>query len=154
MTNVKVFSQQGHQGRNESLREFGDRIVEAAAETDMTDRTAVHFFLGGAYDQTQIAWLKSASRPPRTVDKCISVLRRRDVDVESTPDEVSLTRSRSDQPASPKPFELPPGRRRPLERILVLGRILWLTWQWNTGATPNKWKPDCYKASLASSPAW
>ncbi|CAK4360522.1 unnamed protein product, partial [Aphanomyces euteiches] len=107
MTNVKVFSQQGHQRRNESLREFGDRIVEAAAETDMTDRTAVHFFLGGAYDQTQVSWLKSASRPPRTIDKCISFLRRRDVDVESTPDEIGLTRSRSDQPASPKPARAP-----------------------------------------------
>ncbi|KAG9414681.1 hypothetical protein AC1031_008083 [Aphanomyces cochlioides] len=105
MTNVKVFSQHGHQRRSESLREFGDRIVEAAAEADITDRTSVYFFLLGAYVQTQVSCQRSASRPPRTVDKCINYLRRRDVDVESTPDEAGLTRSRNDPPASPKPVQ-------------------------------------------------
>ncbi|CAK4653742.1 unnamed protein product [Aphanomyces euteiches] len=102
LTTVKVFTERGQQQRDESLREFATRLHEAAQETSVPDATAVDIFLSGAYDKYRISSLQNAENPPKTLDECINYLRRRDIDVEITPEKEERSRS-----ASPKSARMP-----------------------------------------------
>ncbi|CAK4093330.1 unnamed protein product [Aphanomyces euteiches] len=102
LTTVKVFTERGQQQRDESLRKFATRLHEAAQETSVPDATAVDIFLSGAYDKSRISSLQNAENPPKTLDECINYLRRRDIDVEITPEKEERSRS-----ASPKSARMP-----------------------------------------------